>query len=93
MNRNKVIKLRTSAAFRRQVQLAADQRHLSVSEFIRQSIDAAIVGKIDQDALQQHLRTARRAINAASEATNKEGRETALSIAKLCLSNLRGHNG
>jgi hypothetical protein len=88
MYRMIIAKVRLSAAELKQYRLAAGK--LTLSAFIRQSVDAAIIGKVDHGTLNEHLLTIRRLINAASEATTiEEARET-LAIAKLHINGLRG---
>jgi hypothetical protein len=63
----------------------------TLSAFIRQCVEAALVGKIDHATLNEQLLAIRRAINAAAEAATVEEAREILSVAKLHINALRGH--
>jgi hypothetical protein len=88
MYRMIIAKVRLSAAELKQYRLAAGKR--TMSAFIRECVEAAIIGKVDQSSLNEHLFAVRKTINAASEAATIEEARRILVVAKLHINELRG---
>jgi hypothetical protein len=66
------VKLREEADTKTRWQGVARDRSQTLTEFIEASVEAAIIGKIDQATLDQHLRAIRSDSNAAYESTTVE---------------------
>lgn len=84
------VKLRSEALVKARWQRVARDHSQTLTEFIVASVEAAIVGKIDQASLDQHLRAIRADSNAAYEATTIDEARRHIDMIRGRIAVLRG---
>jgi uncharacterized protein (DUF1778 family) len=89
-NNRTVVGLRTQTNRRHLWELAAANRGVCLSEFMRDAADAAAGSAVDLDALSEQLRDARRHINRAIARSSDSMQRTSAERALAILSHLIG---
>jgi hypothetical protein len=84
------VKLRSEAPVKARWQRVARDHSQSLTEFVVTAVEAAIVGRIDQASLDEHLRAIRADSNAAHEATTIEEARKHIDIIRQRVAKLRG---
>lgn len=90
MLKDKFVKLRTAGATTARWKAAAEERGQTLTALVVSAVEAAIVGKIDQAALDQHLRAIRSDSNAAYEAATIEEARRHIDTLRKRIAVLRG---
>jgi predicted Zn-dependent protease len=88
--KDKWVKLRAEGAMAIRWKGIAEDRNQTLTAFVVSAVEAAIVGKIDQATLDQHLRAIRADSNAAYEATTIEEARRHIDIMRKRIAVLRG---
>jgi hypothetical protein len=88
--KDKFLKLRAETATLSRWRAVAHERQQTLTAFVVTAVEAAIVGRIDQAALDQRLRAIRADGNAAIESTTIEDARGHLSIMQQKIAALRG---
>jgi hypothetical protein len=88
--KNKWVKLRAEDEMTVRWKAIAEDRNQTLSAFVVSAVEAAIVGKIDQATLDQHLRAIRADSNAAYEAPTIEEARRHIDMMRKRIAVLRG---
>lgn len=84
------VKLRSEAQTKARWQRVARDHSQSLTELVVAAVEAAIVGRIDQTSLDEHLRAIRAESNAAYEAATIEEAREHIDIIRQRIAKLRG---
>ena len=85
-----IVKLRSEAPVKARWQRVARDHSQTLTEFVVTAIEAAIIGKVDQATLDQHLRAIRSDSNAAYEAGTIEEARPHIDMVRKRIAVLRG---